>query len=606
MMTEDGVDGGEVMVVVPQRTVHMDELFPGAKPLKDTSPSAHRQEILAACVMALSTFSGGILEGFTSPALPTLLQDTSCSRNASNITLNSTAEESYCDLIDSDSLNDTTTQLLPNMGSLHLSEEQASWLGSLLLLGACLGAMVSSGVISLGRRRAVLASALPRLIGWIMMAAASDVYMMYGGRFLTGVSVGIVTSAAPVYISEVAHSSIRGALSCVVQLGVNMGIFTVVLLGTFVGWRGLSAFGALTVLVYFVATLFIPNSPVWLVSMDRQDAARDALTHLRGSHYCVEYELQQIISTKVNQQTYSWKDLVRQRSCLVPLGVVGLVTVVNRCSGYNAIITYCATFLHQAVPAVSEYWAAAGVTFMQVISTFGAVVSVDRLGRRKLLMASITAMGLALATIAMCELATQNGAGGSWVAVLAAVVYVSAYSIGIGPVTWVLVGEMFPQAARGKAAAIISVLNWFLAFIITKTYFSLETVTGIAGTCSLYASVCLLGLILVYIVVPETKGHTLGEIEAYFTYSRHSWGVTKNKRSVVLNSILEHDTGASDNQDQGVVERHEGDTRRRRESRVRKRCPAGAAQRRRRSPGSREGLRWFHRRAKGRGIVPCG
>ena len=71
--------------------------------------------------------------------------------------------------------------------------------------------------------------------------------------------------------------------------------------GTFVGWRGLAAFGALTVVLYFVATLFIPNSPVWLVSMERQDAARDVLTYLRGPQYCVEYDLQQIISTKVNQ-----------------------------------------------------------------------------------------------------------------------------------------------------------------------------------------------------------------------------------------------------------------------------------------------------------------
>ena len=124
--------------------------------------------------------------------------------------------------------------------------------------------------------------------------------------------------------------------------------------------------------------------------------------------------------------------------------------------------------------------------------------------------------------------------------------YVSAYSIGIGPVTWVLLGEMFPQAARDKAAAIISALNWFLAFLITKTYFSLEGVTGIAGTCSIYASVCILGLILVYFVVPETKGHSLGEIEAYFTYSQHSLGVAKNKHSVVFNSILEHETGGSD------------------------------------------------------------
>ncbi|XP_042212510.1 DNA replication ATP-dependent helicase/nuclease dna2-like, partial [Homarus americanus] len=119
--------------------------------------------------------------------------------------------------------------------------------------------------------------------------------------FLTGVSLGIVTSAAPVYICEIAHSSVRGALSCVVQLGVNLGIFTAALLGTFVEWRGLAVFGAITVVLYFVATLFIPNSPVWLVSSGREDDARETLHRLRGHQYCVEYDLQQIISSKANQ-----------------------------------------------------------------------------------------------------------------------------------------------------------------------------------------------------------------------------------------------------------------------------------------------------------------
>ncbi|KAK8736442.1 hypothetical protein OTU49_005008 [Cherax quadricarinatus] len=571
MMREDNsVDEGEVVVVVPDRTVHIDELYPGVNHGGGAESLTHKFEIIAACVMGLSTLSGGVLEGYTSPAIPTLLQEpsyynltdvsvssdistinTTVSPNFSNDTKFLTNNESHLlnqnDSVDGLSVlmsGETEMELLID---LYLTEEEASWLGSLLLLGACIGALVSSWVISQGRRRAVLASAFPRLVGWIMIGAASDVYMMYGGRFLTGVSLGIVTSAAPVYISEIAHSSVRGALSCVVQLGVNIGIFTVALLGTFMEWRGLAIFGAITVVIYFVATLFIPNSPVWLISCGREEDARKTLLELRGNQYCVEYDLQQIISSKANQyNAFSWHDIITQRSCVFPLGVVALITVVNRCSGYNAIITYCATFLNQAVPAVSEYWAAAGVTLMQVFSTIGAAIFVDHLGRRKLLMASIAAMAVALATIAVCEVATQHGAGGSWVAILAAILYVSAYSFGVGPITWVLVGELFPQAAREKAAALISVLNWFLAFIITKTYFRLESLTGIAGTCGVYSSVCVIGLILVYFLVPETKGRTLGEIEAYFTYTQRSWKVVKNKRDVTLSSILEQEGGPSD------------------------------------------------------------
>lgn len=248
------MDEGEVVVVVPERAVHIDELYPGVYPVGGAESVTRKFEIIAACVMGLSTLSGGVLEGYTSPAIPTLLQEDTYD-NQTDVTLMSdvstisttlgsnfssnagpvTHNNSY--LLNSNNSNDDLSVLLRGETELELStdlfltEEEASWLGSLLLLGACIGALVSSWVISLGRRRAVLASALPRLIGWIMISAASDVYMMYGGRFLTGVSLGIVTSAAPVYISEIAHSSMRGALSCVVQLGVNMGIFTIALLG---------------------------------------------------------------------------------------------------------------------------------------------------------------------------------------------------------------------------------------------------------------------------------------------------------------------------------------------------------------------------------------
>ncbi|XP_042239371.1 sugar transporter ERD6-like 4, partial [Homarus americanus] len=411
MREEETVEEGEVVVVVPERAVHVGDPYPGTNVKEGADPLAHRFEIIAACVMGLSTFSGGVLEGYTSPAIPTLLQEGSTDNltevsNFLDTSISATISPSFSNTTEFDAYNNSfllkqtesvyNSAVVMNNGSkiseqltdLYLTEEEASWLGSLLLLGACVGAFVSSWVISLGRRRAVLASAFPRLFGWIMIGAASDVYMLYGGRFLTGVSLGIVTSAAPVYICEIAHSSVRGALSCVVQLGVNLGIFTAALLGTFVEWRGLAVFGAITVVLYFVATLFIPNSPVWLVSSGREDDARETLHRLRGHQYCVEYDLQQIISSKANQyNAFSWRDIITQSSCVFPLGVVALVTVVNRCSGYNAIITYCATFLHQAVPAVSEYWTAAVVTLMQVFSTVGAAVLIDRLGRRKLLMA---------------------------------------------------------------------------------------------------------------------------------------------------------------------------------------------------------------------------
>ncbi|KAB7495526.1 Solute carrier family 2, facilitated glucose transporter member 10 [Armadillidium nasatum] len=125
-------------------------------------------------------------------------------------------------------------------------------------------------------------------------------------------------------------------------------------------------------------------------------------------------------------------------------------------------------------------------------------------------------MGASLVFVAICEGVVPIREG-TWVAVLATMVYVSSYSLGIGPLTWVLMGELFPLDAREKASALVSVLNWLLAFVVTKTYFSLESSVGIIGICLVYASVCLIGGGTLFFLVPETKGKSLAEIEAHFS-----------------------------------------------------------------------------------------
>ena len=128
-------------------------------------------------------------------------------------------------------INSKDSSRVDNNNNLYITEDQASWFGSLLLLGACLGSIFSSFFVSLGRRRSVLISAVPRLIGWLLIASASSVNLLYLGRIFTGLSLGMVTSAAPLYISEIAQPSTRGALGCIVQLGVNIGIFISALAG---------------------------------------------------------------------------------------------------------------------------------------------------------------------------------------------------------------------------------------------------------------------------------------------------------------------------------------------------------------------------------------
>ncbi|KAB7495525.1 Facilitated trehalose transporter Tret1 [Armadillidium nasatum] len=245
---------------------------------------------------------------------------------------------------------------------------EGSWLGSLLLLGAALGSAVSPWVIKYGRRHTIIASGAPRLLGWLLTIFSTSVYTFYVGRFVCGFSIGAISAATPIYISEVAHPSLRGTLSCIIILGVNFGMFIAAFFGTFLDWKGLAVLGAVFVVAYFVPSFCIPNSPSWLALQGKEEDARNSLRRLRRKGWGIEDELQQIltIAEKVSRdKSIPWKCLFVEKRNLLPLVVVTLVTVVNRFSGYNAIITYCSIFIREAVPSASEYWSNVAVCLVQ-------------------------------------------------------------------------------------------------------------------------------------------------------------------------------------------------------------------------------------------------
>ncbi|RXG73721.1 Facilitated trehalose transporter Tret1 [Armadillidium vulgare] len=350
-------------------------------------------EIFVTVVVMLSTISGGYLEGYMSPALPSLIKPVVMTESvelnfaSSDATNPVEATEETVSAFDVNTTeispfsmdnNETTNilELLPTPLPLLNSSDEGSWLGSLLLLGAALGSAVSPWVIKYGRRHAIIASGAPRLLGWLLTIFSTSVYTFYIGRFVCGISIGAISAAIPIYISEVAHPSLRGTLSCIIILGVNFGMFIAAFFGTFLDWNGLAVLGAFFVVAYFVPSFCIPNSPSWLALQGKEEDARNSLRRLRRKGWPIEDELQQIltIAEKVSREkSIPWKCLFVEKRSLLPLVVVTLVTVVNRFSGYNAIITYCSIFIREAVPSASEYWSNVAICLVQLESSVGII-----------------------------------------------------------------------------------------------------------------------------------------------------------------------------------------------------------------------------------------
>jgi SP family galactose:H+ symporter-like MFS transporter len=396
---------------------------------------------------------------------------------------------------------------------------------SAVLVGAVIGA-ASSGQLSdrFGRRRIIIATAVVFMLGSVGTALAPTISLLIAGRIVIGVAIGVASFAAPLYISEVSPVSVRGALVSLNQLAITCGI----LLSYFVdyalagdqSWRWMFAIGVVPAVVLCTGMLFLPASPRWLMGMSLADRAKEVLGRMRGTPDVAE-EMEAIQKT-LEEESGGWKELF-EPWLRFPLIIGVFLGFFQQVTGINVVIYYAPTIFGFAGfdSASVAILATMGVGVVNVLMTIVAIRLVDRIGRRPLLSIGLAGMVISLGVLGFAfDLPTLSGAL-KWIAVGSLMLYVASFAVSLGPIFWLIIAEIYPLKVRGRAMSFATMLSWVCNLAVAMTFLTLVGKLGRPGTFWLYAVIGVAGWLFCYFMVPETKGHSLEEIEEHWRSGRH-------------------------------------------------------------------------------------
>lgn len=405
-----------------------------------------------------------------------------------------------------------------------LSDFQEEVVVSAVLVGAVIGAIFGGKLADrFGRRSVLIQVAILFIIGAIGTALAPTTTWLAIGRVVVGIAIGVASFTAPLYISEVSPPQVRGKLVSLNQLMITIGIVVSYLadygLSGARAWRWMFGVAAIPALILLVGLIFVPESPRWLITRGLTERAREILKRIRQSS-SVDAEILEI-EQSLGKQEGGLREILS--AAVRPALVVGIgLAIFQQFTGINTVIYYAPTiFQFAGFPSASvAILATAGVGVVNVALTIVALRLLDRAGRRPLLLYGLIGMILSLAILGFAFLSPSLSSAIAWIAVISLGVYVACFAIGLGPVFWLMIAEIYPLRVRGQAMAVATVANWGANLLVALTFLSLLHSLGRSWTFWLYGIIGVLAWVFVYKLVPETKGRTLEQLEEYWRTRR--------------------------------------------------------------------------------------
>ena len=405
-----------------------------------------------------------------------------------------------------------------------------------LNLGAVPGALAASKIAdAIGRRKALLWSALPFVVGILLLGINITSYaLLCLGRFVCGVGAGSVSVLVPLYITEIAPPALRGSLGVFNQLFITLGILVVNFIGYFMqsessiisaaSYRFLCLLMLAPVALLLIAVSIGPETPRWYLAQNRREEAFHSLMALRQTSLAlVEQELDDIVNNStsivglpVNPENEEDAEAAASTSCgdlfsgsaRLPFFLGMCLMIIQQWSGINGLLFNLGEVLGASGSLIFSA-VQFGVTLLASFIMEGA-------GRRVFLISSTLIMGLSILIFGILLQYDPVAVASSTIPTVLGVIYVSGFSMGTGPIPWLICGELFPSKVRSLAVSWATVLNWGMGFIVTLTFSAAKIALGLDGLFYIYATVCFGGALFVFLFVPETRGKTLEEVEAYF------------------------------------------------------------------------------------------
>jgi MFS transporter, SP family, arabinose:H+ symporter len=388
---------------------------------------------------------------------------------------------------------------------------------SALLVGCLFGAAGASLIgDSIGRRKSLLIAAVLFAGSTVAAALAHTLPIFYAGRFVGGLAIGLSSVLTPVYIAEVAPARNRGRLVSMNQLAIVVGILVAYIVSWALAgvgescWRLMLGVAAIPAICFFVGLLFIPESPRWLISDGQRIRGRNVLVRIYGA---AEADLQAMaVEVAASAESGTWKE-VFARPMRRPLTVALALAVLCQITGINTVLYYGSILISQhfrGQTASTALVANVVIGCTNLAGTLLALRSLDRWGRRTMLLTASAGMAISLALFVVAD----RIPGISPFLVLSCILsYTGFFAFAMGPVPWVVISEIFPNKVRGRAASVATSALWAGTLVVTLTFLSLIHVLGVAGTFSMYAVLCVTSFVFIWTKVPETKGKTLEQIQ---------------------------------------------------------------------------------------------
>lgn len=328
----------------------------------------------------------------------------------------------------------------------------------------------------------------------------------------------------------------RGFLLATITLAISFGILVCHVMGTYVHWQSIALMSAtLFPFIIFVILTSVPESPSWLMSQNRVKDAEKAFRWLRGRSCTLEADAQNELDDFVkkheirkkeedannisNNPMAILKSNIIKKEFYKPLWIVLIAFFVMQFSGVNSVAFYTVSLMKNVTGSGHEYLSMILIDTVRVIASFCACILLKICYRRTLLMVSGIGSSICMILVSTCMYLTKINASPidfSWMSMVFLIGYICFVSIGLFPLPWVLQAEMLQQTTRGFSSGLTTCFNFICFFIVVKTFVQLSLTIEIFGIFLVYACIALIGTIILYFILPETKNRTLQQIEEGF------------------------------------------------------------------------------------------
>ncbi|XP_055311484.1 facilitated trehalose transporter Tret1-like isoform X2 [Sitodiplosis mosellana] len=452
------------------------------------------RQVIAAFIANLGTVNTGLVFGFSAVVLPQLKQEDSI---------------------------------------IQIDENQASWIASLSSASTPIGCILGGFMMDrFGRKKTLLLTEIPLILGWLLISIATDVRMIYGGRLLMGFGSGMVGAPARVYTSEVTQPHLRGMLGALASVGISFGVLFQYTIGSYRSWQFLSAISTLIPTAALLLMCLMPETPNYYVSRAKPEKAAKSLSQLRGSKYNIQREVDHLQSfaqkAQLNAKKASFRETLKavlSPAALKPFTILVIYFMMYQFSGVNTITFYAVQVFKVSGTTWDSNTCAIFMGVVRLLFTIVGCIAMRRCGRRPLTFISSIGCGVSMVCLGIYlqykyyldrhdpPLPAQY----RWFPVACIFSFTMCCCVGYLVVPWVMIGELYPQKVRGLVGGMTTFAAHTFVFVVVKTYPMLAHILEQHGTFILYGVISLAGTIFYYIYLPETKGKTLQEIEDYFS-----------------------------------------------------------------------------------------